>query len=87
MRLKNARISYEPLEDCDDFSYGFNGKYLKHVANYWLNKYNWKYHEGIINTLPQFITEIEGLKADIFLIVASFSFLLSLLRPLPLIII
>ncbi|VBB30849.1 unnamed protein product [Acanthocheilonema viteae] len=61
-RLKNARISYEPLEDCNDFSYGFNGKYLKHVANYWLNKYNWKYHEGIINSLPQFVTEVEGLK-------------------------
>ncbi|EFO26793.1 hydrolase [Loa loa] len=61
-RLKNWRISYEPLEDCNDFSYGFNGKYLKYVANYWLNKYNWKYHEAIINILPQFITEIEGLK-------------------------
>nr|CTP81923.1 Bm6095, isoform a [Brugia malayi] len=61
-RLKNARINYEPLEDCNDFSYGFNSKYLKYVANYWLNKYNWKYHEGIINTLPQFTTEIEGLK-------------------------
>ncbi|EJW81476.1 hydrolase, partial [Wuchereria bancrofti] len=61
-RLKNARINYEPLEDCNDFSYGFNSKYLKYVANYWLNKYNWKYHESIINTLPQFTTEIEGLK-------------------------
>ncbi|MCP9257973.1 Epoxide hydrolase 1 [Dirofilaria immitis] len=61
-RLKNARITYEPLEDCVDFSYGFNGKYLKYVISYWLDKYNWKYHEGIINTLPQFTTEIEGLK-------------------------
>ncbi|VDO27460.1 unnamed protein product [Onchocerca flexuosa] len=61
-RLRNARINYESLEECNDFSYGFNGKYLKHLANYWLNKYNWKYHEDIINSLPQFITEIEGLK-------------------------
>uniref|UniRef100_A0A0R3RIX1 Epoxide hydrolase n=1 Tax=Elaeophora elaphi TaxID=1147741 RepID=A0A0R3RIX1_9BILA len=61
-RLKNARISYEPLEDSNDFSYGFNSKYLKHLANYWLNEYNWKYYEDIINSLPQFTTEIEGLK-------------------------
>uniref|UniRef100_A0A1I8F198 Epoxide hydrolase n=1 Tax=Wuchereria bancrofti TaxID=6293 RepID=A0A1I8F198_WUCBA len=30
-RLKNARINYEPLEDCNDFSYGFNSKYLKYI--------------------------------------------------------
>lgn len=66
LRLKNARISYEPLEDGDDFSYGFNSKYLKHIGDYWLNKYDWKYHEGIINNLPQFITEIEGLKVCFF---------------------
>ncbi|VDN20830.1 unnamed protein product [Gongylonema pulchrum] len=49
-RLRSARISYDPLEDEDNFQYGFNSKYLRELTNYWLNKYNWRYHEAIINT-------------------------------------
>uniref|UniRef100_A0A915Q4U7 Epoxide hydrolase n=1 Tax=Setaria digitata TaxID=48799 RepID=A0A915Q4U7_9BILA len=60
--LEASHFSYEPLEDRNDFSNGFNGEYLKHVASYWLKKYNWRYHEEIINTVPHFTTEIEGLK-------------------------
>ncbi|CEF62958.1 Epoxide hydrolase 1 [Strongyloides ratti] len=60
-RLENARISHEVLEDVDTFEYGFNSKTLHKLKNYWINQYNWKKYENILNSFPQFTTEIEGL--------------------------
>ena len=35
---------------------------MNNVADYWLNKYDWKKHEKLLNTvMPQFITKIDGL--------------------------
>ena len=46
-----------------NFEYGYNINYLmNNVADYWLNKYDWKKHEKLLNTvMPQFITKIDGL--------------------------
>uniref|UniRef100_A0A0N4ZTA9 Epoxide hydrolase n=1 Tax=Parastrongyloides trichosuri TaxID=131310 RepID=A0A0N4ZTA9_PARTI len=60
-RLKNSRISHEVLEDVDTFEYGFNSKTLHKIKDYWINKYDWRKQEKILNSFPQFITEIEGL--------------------------
>jgi epoxide hydrolase len=34
--------------------------YLKSLADYWLNSYDWRIHEAALNTIPQFATEIDG---------------------------
>ncbi|KHN79197.1 Epoxide hydrolase 1 [Toxocara canis] len=62
MRLQNTRISHEPLEDSDNFEYGFNANFLRTVIRYWAEKFDWRKQEAIINRFPQFTTEIEGLK-------------------------
>lgn len=63
-RLEQSRIGHEQLEDVPDFEYGFNLKTLKTYRDYWLNKYDWRKFEAILNGFPQFTTEIDGLKVD-----------------------
>ncbi|MEO6085124.1 MAG: epoxide hydrolase family protein [Umezawaea sp.] len=34
--------------------------YLRELAEYWRNSYDWRKHEGELNEFPQFTTEIDG---------------------------
>ncbi|WKY09107.1 hypothetical protein Q1695_001900 [Nippostrongylus brasiliensis] len=61
-RLERSRVSHAPLEDSNDFWYGFNSYELEVFREYWLRSYDWKKHEKIINGFKQFKTEIEGMK-------------------------
>lgn len=61
-RLENARISHTHLEDSENFWYGFNSGELEVFRKYWLNDYNWRQYEAVINAFRHFKTEIEGLK-------------------------
>ncbi|CAG7824062.1 unnamed protein product [Allacma fusca] len=57
--LNSSRLT-PPLEGIG-FEYGFNSNYLKDVANYWLNKYDWRSREKLLNQFPSFKTTISGL--------------------------
>ena len=35
--------------------------YLRELAEYWANGYDWRAHEARLNEFPQFVTEIDGL--------------------------
>lgn len=62
-RLKtelNSNRLTEPLEGIG-FEYGFNTNFLKKVGQYWLDKYDWKAREKLLNTYPQFKTNVGGL--------------------------
>ncbi|XP_071451557.1 juvenile hormone epoxide hydrolase 1-like [Hetaerina americana] len=50
-----------PLEDTS-FEYGFNSETLEKIINFWIKEYNWKTREKYLNSLPQFITRISGLR-------------------------
>ena len=57
-RLKRTRWA-------DDFAneswqYGTNTAYLKELAAYWIEGYDWRKQERAINAYPQFRTEIDG---------------------------
>lgn len=39
---------------------GIPKSYLKELADYWKNSYNWRRHEARLNEFPQFITKING---------------------------
>jgi epoxide hydrolase len=39
---------------------GAPAEYLKKLVNYWLQKFDWKKQEALLNQYPQFITEIDG---------------------------
>ena len=49
-----------PLEN-SGFLYGFNTNYLAELADYWSQTYDWRSEERIINSFPQFQTDIDGL--------------------------
>lgn len=48
-------------EPVDDWSQGIPLAYVKEVADYWLNEYDWRAHEARLNEFAQFRTEIMGL--------------------------
>lgn len=56
-RLKDTR--WPESLDIDDWSRGVPTSYLKRVATYWENTYDWEKHETEINKYPQFIAEID----------------------------
>ena len=57
-RLANARWVNSTIDN--NWEKGVPVEYLKKAADYWLNKFDWKKQEVILNQYPQFITEIDG---------------------------
>jgi epoxide hydrolase len=58
-RLRDTRW---PERECvDDWSQGLPLAYAQEVATYWLEKYDWRAREKLLNRFPQFKTEIDGL--------------------------
>lgn len=58
-RIDETRFT-PPLEN-SRFHDGFNSIYLKKVAAYWRNQFNWKKQVEILNKYPHFKTRIEGI--------------------------
>jgi pimeloyl-ACP methyl ester carboxylesterase len=44
------------------WNYGADLSYVKALAHYWLNEYDWKKTEKVINSYPNYIAEINGIK-------------------------
>jgi epoxide hydrolase len=42
------------------WSRGVPLSYLRELSEYWRNQYDWRQQEALLNTFPQFITEIDG---------------------------
>ena len=49
-----------PLED-SMFEYGVNTEFLAEIGQYWLEEFDWETQEAMINNIPQFLTNIDGL--------------------------
>lgn len=58
-RLAATRWTDEP-EDAG-WNYGTNPDYLRALADYWQTGYDWRKQEALLNTLPQFTTQIDDL--------------------------
>ena len=43
----------------ENWSYGTNGIYLRKLTDYWLNKYDWRAQEKVINSFHHYRTNIE----------------------------
>lgn len=61
-RIKSDLSRLAPALEDSAFSYGFHSEELVHLADYWLREFDWKSEEKVLNSLPQFTTEISGLK-------------------------
>ncbi len=44
------------------WTYGTNLDYLRELVRYWLDEYDWRLHEAVLNRLPQFIASVDGLQ-------------------------
>ncbi len=58
-RLANTR--WPEKETVDDWSQGMPLSYTQEVCQYWLDEYDWRAREALLNRYDQFITEIEGI--------------------------
>ncbi|XP_030051573.1 epoxide hydrolase 1 [Microcaecilia unicolor] len=58
-RIDETRFT-PPLEG-SRFHYGFNSTYLRKVASYWRNEFDWKKQTEVLNKYPHFKTRIEGI--------------------------
>lgn len=58
-RLANTR--WPEKETVDDWSQGIPLAYTQEVCDYWLNSYDWRAREALLNKYPQFMTELNGL--------------------------
>ena len=58
-RLANTR--WPEKETVKDWSQGIPLAYTQEVCDYWLNSYDWRAREALLNKYPQFMTELNGL--------------------------
>jgi epoxide hydrolase len=56
-RVREAR--WPDRLDADDWRYGANWDYMKQLATYWGNKYDWRKAEAGLNANPQFLARVE----------------------------
>ncbi|HEY6081937.1 MAG TPA: epoxide hydrolase [Chitinophagaceae bacterium] len=60
LRIKSTRWTDEIIDS--GWIYGTNLSYMKELADYWLNTFDWRKVEAEINSYPNFIADIQGHK-------------------------
>ncbi|CAB3383154.1 Hypothetical predicted protein [Cloeon dipterum] len=58
----NLETRYQKSLEGANFEYGMNPKVLLEVVDFWKNKYDWREREALLNSLPQFLTQVSGLR-------------------------
>ncbi|MFE9580982.1 epoxide hydrolase family protein [Nocardia sp. NPDC006044] len=59
-RLARTRSPYPIPGTGADRDHGIATDYLRELATRWTREFDWRTHETELNTLPQFVTEIDG---------------------------
>jgi pimeloyl-ACP methyl ester carboxylesterase len=60
LKHRLARTRWTDPDPGDGEEYGVGLAYVRRLADYWLNGYDWRRWETALNAYPQFITEIDG---------------------------
>lgn len=60
LRIKNTRFPDEIIDS--EWKYGAALSYIKELADYWQNDFDWRNIEKEINSYPNFFAEIDGYK-------------------------
>ncbi len=58
-RITNTRWPGEP--ENSGWNYGTSENYMKELADYWVNEYDWSLYEEQLNRYPQYTVEINGI--------------------------
>src|SRR5215475_2789686 len=61
LQRRVAATRWPDKEPVADQSQGVSLKTAQQIANYWQSNYDWRQCEAKLNSLPQFMTEIDGL--------------------------
>jgi pimeloyl-ACP methyl ester carboxylesterase len=62
LRVRIERTRWPDEITGSGWEYGASLSYMKELAEYWLNKYDWRKTENEINAYPNFIADIDGYK-------------------------
>jgi pimeloyl-ACP methyl ester carboxylesterase len=62
LHTRLERTRWPDQIDKSDWSYGTDLSFLKQLVAYWQSDFDWTEQEKILNRLPQFQTEIDGIK-------------------------
>jgi pimeloyl-ACP methyl ester carboxylesterase len=62
LRERLARTRWPESQTVPDWSQGVPRDYLQELCGYWERSYDWRATEARLNSLPQFRTEIDGLR-------------------------
>ncbi|MGH2832997.1 MAG: epoxide hydrolase N-terminal domain-containing protein, partial [Solirubrobacteraceae bacterium] len=62
LRERLARTRWPERETVSDWSQGIPLDYLREVCDYWRDGYDWGRAQAQLNEIPQFHTELEGLR-------------------------
>jgi pimeloyl-ACP methyl ester carboxylesterase len=62
LRRRIEATRWPTKELVEDRSQGVQLATLQRLANYWMTEYDWRKGEARLNALPQFMTEIDGVK-------------------------
>lgn len=60
LQARLAGTRWAPELANDDWSYGVRGAYLRELAAWWQDGFDWRTQEAAINALPHFRTQIDG---------------------------
>lgn len=60
LRIRDTRWPDEIIDS--GWSYGANLSYMKKLADYWLNTFDWRKIEKEVNSYPNFMADIDGYK-------------------------
>jgi pimeloyl-ACP methyl ester carboxylesterase len=61
LRRRLDATRWPEKETVDDWSQGVPLAYLRELCGYWARGYDWRAREAIMNGLPQFLAEVDGL--------------------------
>jgi pimeloyl-ACP methyl ester carboxylesterase len=61
LRRRIAATRWPEKETVDDASQGVPLETMRELARHWMTEYDWRKCEATLNSLPQFVTEIDGL--------------------------
>lgn len=62
VREKVAAYPWHEMPNDGGWNYGSNLDYMKALAKYWVNDYDWRKHEAAINVFPQFKAQVDGIE-------------------------
>lgn len=60
LRTRLSLTRWAPELANDDWSYGVNGDYLRGLAAYWRDRFDWRAQEARMNAYPQFRADVDG---------------------------